>query len=134
MPLVDPGKVFGRGISFPPRVGADGRLVWSEGEANVRESIRIILLTEPQERLRVSSTFGSGLRRFLFEPNNAATRTRIARTIEQAIAAWESRVRVDSVTVEADPEDAESAIATITYRLVATQVQERVSLSVKLAG
>ncbi len=39
--------LFGQGLGFPPRVGADGRLVWSGGEDNVRESIRIILLTEP---------------------------------------------------------------------------------------
>jgi hypothetical protein len=41
---------------------------------------------------------------------------------------------VDSVTVDADPASAESAIATIVYRLVATQAQERVSLNVTLAG
>jgi hypothetical protein len=33
-----------------------------------------------------------------------------------------------------DPADADAAIATITYRLVATRVQERVSLAVSLAA
>jgi len=55
----DPGKILGRGISFPPRVGADGRIEWSVGEANVRESIRIILLTEQRERVRLAE-FGGG--------------------------------------------------------------------------
>ena len=41
---MDTGKLFGRGISFPPRVGPDGRVVWSEGEANVRECIEIVLM------------------------------------------------------------------------------------------
>jgi phage baseplate assembly protein W len=45
---------------------------------------------------------------------------------------WEPRIRIESVSVEADPSDAESAIATITYKLVATQTLERVSLNVKL--
>ena len=40
---------------------------------------------------------------------------------------------VESVTVEDDPADPESAIATITYKLVANQSRERVSVSVKLA-
>ena len=45
------GQLFGRSIGFPPRVGADGRWAWSEGADNVRESIRIILMTEENERL-----------------------------------------------------------------------------------
>ena len=48
------GLIFGRGISFPPRVSADGRVAWSEGETNVRESIRLILMTEQPERLRTA--------------------------------------------------------------------------------
>ncbi|NTV96894.1 MAG: TOBE domain-containing protein, partial [Thiobacillus sp.] len=39
-------RLFGRGISFPPRIGSDGRIAWSEGEQNVRESIRVILMTD----------------------------------------------------------------------------------------
>ena len=45
------GRIFGKGISFPPRVGADGRVVWSEGETNIRESIKVILLTELGEQM-----------------------------------------------------------------------------------
>ena len=44
-------SIFGRSLSFPPRVGADGRFVWSEGEDNIRESIAVILQTEPGERV-----------------------------------------------------------------------------------
>ena len=47
-------EIFGRGISFPPRVGADGRFVWSQGEENIRESIRVILMTNLNERVRLS--------------------------------------------------------------------------------
>ena len=68
---------LGQGLSFPPRVGADGRLAWSVGEDNVRESIRVILMTEVGERL-MREEFGCGLRQYLFEPNNVATRQRIS--------------------------------------------------------
>ena len=44
-------SIFGRSLSFPPRVGTDGRFVWSEGEANIRESIAVILKTNPAERV-----------------------------------------------------------------------------------
>ncbi len=46
-------SVFGRSMSFPPRVGADGRFVWSAGEENIRESIAVILKSEPGERVGI---------------------------------------------------------------------------------
>jgi phage baseplate assembly protein W len=125
--------LFGRGIGFPPRVGADGRIAWSAGEDNVRESIRIILMTDEHERLRLAE-FGGGLTRFLFEPNTATTRQLIGDRIRRALAEWEPRIRVESVSVDEDPSDDDAAVATITYRLVATRTVERVSLNVALSG
>jgi uncharacterized protein len=131
--LMDAGQVLGRGIAFPPRLGNDGRWAWSEGEANVRESIRVILMTEIQERLMLPF-FGGGLDQYLFEPNTVATRHEIADRISNALTAWEPRVTVDSVAVDADPADEQAATATIAYHLVATQVRERVTLTVSLSG
>ena len=129
---MDAGQVFGRGIAFPPRV-RNGRLAWSEGEPNVREAVEIVLKTDRNERLR-RPEFGGGLKRFLFEPNNPATHRQIQDRIEKALEAWEPRLALESVTVEADPDDPDAALATILYRLVATQGRERVTLSVALAG
>ena len=131
--MSDAGRIFGKGISFPPRVGADGRVAWSEGETNIRESIKVILLTELGERLHLPE-FGGGLNRFLFEPNTATTRQLIRDRITKALARWEPRIAVQSVEVEPDAEDARAAVATINYRLVATQAGERVSLTVTLGG
>jgi len=130
---MDARKLYGQGMAFPPRVQPDGSIAWSSGEDNVREAIRIVLMTEPGERLYLPS-FGAGLGRFLFEPNVASTHTLIAERIQGALQAWEPRVRVESVDVVADPADPQAAIATLSYRLVATQAQERVSLSVSVAG
>jgi uncharacterized protein len=130
---VDAGRTLGRGISFPPRIGADGRVTWSEGRQNVREAVEVVLRTELGERLRLPD-FGGGLGPFLFEPNTTATRRRIQESIVRALGAWEPRIQVQSVDVEADGQDPETAVATVTYRLVATQAEERVSLTVVLAG
>jgi phage baseplate assembly protein W len=130
---MDPGTLFGRSIGFPPRITADGHLAWSSGEQNVRESIRIILLTGERERIRLPD-FGGGLSRFLFEPNIATTHQVIRDRIERALSEWEPRIRLESVAVDADPDDEEAAIATITYRLVATRALERVSLKVTLTA
>jgi len=126
-------NIFGQGLSFPPRVGADGRLAWSEGEENVRESVRVILLTEPGERL-MRDGFGCGLRRFLFEPNTVTTRTLIREAVINAIKAREPRVAVEEVTVESDAEDARLVAIEIRFRLVATQAVGRVGLTLQLEG
>ncbi len=130
---MDNRRIFGQGMAFPPRVGPDGRMAWSVGETNVHESIRIILSTEPGERLRLPA-FGAGLRRFLFEPNTLATHTLIKQAIGEALKRWEPRIQLESVEVAADERDTETAIATLTYRLVATQVQERLSVAVSVQG
>lgn len=125
-------SVFGRGFSFPPRVGPDGGFVWSSGEANIRESIAIILKTEPGERVG-QPDYGAGLARFLFEPNNAGTHARMREAMQRALARWERRIQVEDVEVIAHPSEAETALATITYRLVATASRERISLAIPLA-
>ncbi len=90
-------------------------------------------MTEERERLRLPE-FGGGLSRYLFEPNTATTRQLIRDRIQRALTEWEPRIRVESVAVDPDPDDPEAAIATISYRLVATRTLERVSLSVGLTG
>jgi Bacteriophage baseplate protein W len=127
------GQMFGRGISFPPRVGADGRIVWSEGPVNIRESIRVVLLTEPGERLQLTD-FGGRLRSAMFEPNTVATRRLLQEEIERAIRLWEPRITLLAVTVDEDDDDSRAALATISYQLVANQVDERVTLRVQLRG
>jgi phage baseplate assembly protein W len=126
-------NIFGQGLSFAPRVGADGRLAWSEGEDNVREAIRIILLTEPGERL-MRGEFGCGLRGFLFEPNTVTTRTLIRERITNSIKRWEPRVSVEDVSVETDAEDQRLVSVQISFRLVATQAVGRMSLTLQLEG
>ena len=131
--MTEAGRILGRSMSFPPRVGPDGRVAVSEGEQNVREAIEVVLRTNQLERLRLPD-FGAGLERFLFEPNTTSTRRQVQDRIQKALQAWEPRIVVQSIEVEEDPDDVEAAVATIAYSLVATQTSERVTVSVALAG
>ena len=131
--MADAAAIFGRGIGFPPRVGPDGRIVWSEGQDNVRESIQVILMTNLRERMRLPE-FGGGLSTFLFEPNNPTTHHLMEDRIQSALTLWEPRIVVEAVQVDQDPGDSDGAIATIDYKLVATQARERVTLNVTLPG
>lgn len=128
-----PSNLFGQGLGFPPRVAADGRLAWSRGEDDVRQSMRLILLTEPGERL-MREDFGCGLERFLFEPNIPATHQRIRDAIQRNLTRWEPRIGIDEVRIEADPEDPRSARITILFRLRATQEPGRLGLNLVLEG
>jgi hypothetical protein len=95
-----PFSFLGQGWSFPthpdPRTGA---LEYLAGPEKVRQSIRIILDTEPGERI-MRPTFGCGLRRYLMKPNSTATRALIQHDVERALAAWEPRIQVRMVQVE----------------------------------
>jgi hypothetical protein len=128
-----PGAIYGRSLSFPPRVGPDGRMAWSEGEENIRESIRVTLLTELRERVRLPE-FGAGLTSYLFEPNNVATRHLIEERIARALKRWEPRIKVEKTRVNEDPDDREAAVAVVQYQLVATQARDTITLNVRLAG
>ena len=90
--------VFGHGLALPLLPGDSGALPQADGPEKVRQSIAIILDTEPGERLMLPR-FGCGLRRFLMQPNTAATRAAMQREIETALAAWEPRIRLERVDV-----------------------------------
>ena len=124
---------LGQGISWPPRIDGDGRLLRSADADNVREAIQVILLTEPGERVRLPE-FGAGLGRFLFEPNIPATHIAIARRITQSLMRWEPRIRVAQVEVDADPSDPQAALATITYRLVSTAQHATLNIGIPVAS
>ena len=126
-------KAFGKGWAFPPRVGTDGRVTWSAGRENVRENIRVILLTEPGSRLMLPR-FGGGLAEFMHEPNTTATRRLIQERVERALSKWEPRIEVEVVNVRGADDDPNAAIVDIAYRLVASGAREQVSLDVSLGG
>ncbi|MBI3347826.1 MAG: GPW/gp25 family protein [Burkholderiales bacterium] len=131
--MTDEAALYGKGIAFPLRLTPEGRLAWSEGEANVRESIRILLLTAQGERLR-RPDYGAGLERFLFEPNVPTTWRAIEEVIRRQLARWEPRVQVEAIKVAADPGDPEAATAELSFTLVATAQAGRMSLSIPVQG
>lgn len=126
-----PATFFGQGMGFPPQLDADGRVAWSVGPTNIRESIRIILMTEPGERLMLPS-FGAGLGRFLFEPNIVTTHRSIEEAVLQSLARWEPRIKVDEVVVQPDTRDALAALLTIRYTLVVNRATDQLQLRLQL--
>ena len=129
---MDIKRLLGRSMSFPPRV-VDGRVAWSEGAENIRESIYVILMTAFRERID-RPAFGTGLRSLLFEPNTVATHQEMQRQITRALQRWEPRITVVSVTVVAHPSEPHEAVITIVYRLVATGAQDQMNFQMTLGN
>ncbi len=90
-------RYLGKGLAFPV-APANAALGVAEGAEKVRQSIRLILETEPGERI-MRPTFGCGLRRYLMKPNTASTRALIERDVSDAIANWEPRITLQQVSV-----------------------------------
>lgn len=125
--------LYGQGVSFPPRVGPDGAMVWSAGEANVRECLCTILRTRPGERVERPG-FGCGLERYLFEPASVPTLRLIVEDVHQAVSRYEPRVRLDDVTAAVNPDDSRAVDLTIAYTLVATGSAQRLAVTVSPPG
>lgn len=98
-------EVLGRGQGLPLAPDANGRLPLAAGPEKVRQSIFIILDTEPGERVMLPD-FGCGLRRFLMAPNSLATRAQIERAVSVALQRWEARIKVQQVDVSAGDDPA----------------------------
>lgn len=122
--------LHGRGLSFPIRVGLDGRLAVSEGERNVRESLCVLLRTSPLERVE-RPRYGCGIREHLYDTNDLASLRLIQEEVTRAITASEPRVVLDDVRVMVSPEDPRAVDITVAYTLVPTGAPGRVETTMR---
>lgn len=90
-------RLLGQGPAFPWHPDdMTGDLRLRSGAEKVRQSIELILRTEPGERV-MRPAFGCPLRQFLMEPNTVATRARLERAVQRALEAWEPRITLREV-------------------------------------
>jgi phage baseplate assembly protein W len=115
----DPTKAFlGVGWAFPVRPAADGsgEVALAVYEEDIRQAIRLILETNPGERV-MRPDFGAGLRALVFEPINTTTLGLVRYRVEQALVVWEPRIEVMEVTVTASPDQRSRLDIDIRYRV-----------------
>ncbi len=122
--LADPARAFlGVGWAFPPRIDAAGAVVEAVYEDDVRQAIRIVLGTNPGERV-MRPDFGAGLDRFVFEPVNPTTIARLRRQVREALILWEPRIDVEDVAVSPQGSPPVVLLVELTYRVRATNALE----------
>jgi uncharacterized protein len=112
-------KAFlGVGWSFPVSASG-GDAATAAYEEDVRESILIILQTNPGERV-MRPTFGAGLRDFVFEPVTTTTMALLQTRVQDSLIDWEPRIDVQSVVVTAPPDQLNTLNIDVAYLVRAT--------------
>ncbi len=111
--------VNGKHLSFPFRVGSDGRMTTVETlDEHIRDEIVQLILTNPGERPFLVD-FGGGVRRLIFESADGATAAMAKARVTQAINRWLGhRVTLDYISVEVENS---TITVDIRYRLAGTE-------------
>ena len=110
---------LGRGWKFPVAVDAAGKIALSEFEQDIREAIRLVLLTIPGDRV-MRPDFGAGLHTFVFASMSATTLGAIQSAVQKALIQWEPRIQVLTVKVTPERGDIGQVSIDIDYRVRAT--------------
>lgn len=90
---------LGTGWAFPPTFDQQtAQVTMATAEADVLQSIQVILSTQPGERV-MQPSFGCELSQFLFEEIQQGVITRIQNVVSEALLYHEPRIRVNQVEV-----------------------------------
>lgn len=113
------GWVFPLRADFANEDSDNPQIALSSGEANIEESIRIILSTSQGERV-MRPNFGCGLNRLIFAPINASTVGQITYHIRTALTEWEPRIDNIGVEVSLDSEEESRININVSYTVRST--------------
>ena len=114
--MKDQREFLGVGLSFPVCLNGDGTVSTVEYEEDIDQAIRIILGTEPGERV-MRPDFGAGLKRFVFEPVSISTMQLLKQRVEEALVDWEPRIDVIEVRVSSEGPVRNKLLVSIAYRV-----------------
>lgn len=110
---------IGRGFGWPMGVDHTGSIRLTDGAADLDDSIELVLMTAPGERL-MRPQFGCRIWDLLFEPVTGNLLGLIAEAVRQALAQWEPRIEVEDVAPRPDDDDSALVRIAIVYRVKAT--------------
>lgn len=98
-PLVIYGPILPRDAGFPS--SKDWQFDSSSDLYVLESSAKMLLGTQVGERV-MEPTYGTNIRTFLFDPNTEAMETLIQQEIVDALAKWEPRLSLSSLTIQRD--------------------------------
>ncbi|MGL4353717.1 MAG: GPW/gp25 family protein [Aeromonas popoffii] len=115
---------LGQCWAFPPRFEPDGVSLTAGVEA-VMQSLRVLFMTEPGERI-MRESYGGGMHDFIFENITDELLANIRNRIEESILRYEPRALLKDVIIQPDTQDASRLRVQITVSLSGTDLVETV--------
>lgn len=119
-------------IGWPllPAPDEHGQLTYPTLETGIKQTIKVILCTRPNEQLR-HQEFGAGLERFLNKPNNLATRRQIHDLVLNSLERWEPRIILDRVEVRNVTDQPTQIRIELSYRIKRTGALQQMGITLK---
>lgn len=108
-------KILGKRIAFPLQLDDRNQLAMVDGDTAVRQSIYLIVMTVPGERV-LRPEFGCRIHELIFDPINKQTMITAKRFVEEAIRRWEPRIEVVELEVDAGDVDRAELLINIKYK------------------
>lgn len=115
-------EILGKGWRFPILPDETGSLVYVSDDANVEQSLKILLLTDLRERV-MRAEFGCQAPSLVFAPGSVQYLGLLETTVREAIRDWEPRVDTENVSAEVDPEDETRVTVAISYKVRQTNTR-----------
>jgi len=114
---------LGRGWAFPPAFNFElGTVETVAAEEDIRQSIRIIIETIPGERIMFSS-FGCGIRKFVFESNDPTHMSMLKDSIYDALLYNEPRIKLEKIDITDDTQRFGLIHIHISYTIIITNTR-----------
>ncbi|MBQ6143707.1 MAG: GPW/gp25 family protein [Clostridia bacterium] len=115
-----------KGWKFPIQINeSNGRIQTVEDNECVKQSVKMILSTQLYER-KIVPTFGTDLRRYMFEVVSPTFVSDLKKTIASSINKWEEHVLDINVSVQATPGPISTVNTSVDYITDIEPTQERV--------
>lgn len=106
--------LVGVGWRFPVLPDETGSLAYVGEDANVEQSLKILLLTDLKERV-MRADFGCQAPSLVFAPGSVQYLGLLETTVREAIRDWEPRVETEDVSAEVDSDDETRVTVSISY-------------------
>jgi phage baseplate assembly protein W len=113
---------LGQGWRFPILPDDTGSLGYVADDANVEQSVRLLLLTDIGQRV-MRPDFGCKAPRLVFAPGSMQYLRLLETTVREAVRDWEPRVVLEDVRAEVDPREETRVIVSINYRVRQTNTR-----------
>lgn len=117
-------ETLGQCWAFPPQFAPHGVSLTAGVEA-VMQSLRVLFITEPGERI-MRESYGGGMHDFIFENITEELLAGIHNRIEESILRHEPRALLRDVIIQPDTQDASRLRVQITVSLSGTDLVETV--------